>query len=293
MTRSRHPGSDLRAKNMFYSTLLLFAGLASRASAACTRATLQATVDAYLEAQAAGQLSKLPLAANVSYLENDVTMDVAAGVLSKAMTIDTNITILDTTECAAFAEIVAATNPHPYVIHTRMLLDEASKIKTLQSVVADTGDWIFNATATLQWTLKELATWKTVPKARIMPADGGRSVLRAAADAYLNSWTDPNWQGKVPYGTPCARLEGGLYTGSRNESANTCVMPLFPVQFNITNRRYVIDEELVAISVFNDFPFLDTTRPEGTPSANLFKLDGALIRYIHEVTVCATTNCGR
>jgi len=71
-------------------------------------------------------------------------------------------------------------------------------------------------------------------------------------------------------------------------------MPEFPKPFKgAGNRRYVIDEEMGAVGILNDFPFIDATRPDGTPSTNFLRVEGGKIRYIHETTVCATRNCGR
>jgi hypothetical protein len=116
-------------------------------------------------------------------------------------------------------------------------------------------------------------------------------VIQAAGDLYLDSWG--NGTIKAPYGTPCARIEGGAYTDTKNTGNNTCFMPEFPQPFKITKRDYVVDEELGGLAIFNDFPFIDKTRPNGTTSTNLFRVEGGLIRYIHEVTICATKNCGR
>lgn len=270
---------------MIYSFLFVSVCLTAHALAACTRGVLQNTVDAYAKAQAAGNPKLLPLAQNTSYAENDVITDVATGLLNQAITIDLSRSLLDTTTCSTFTEISAATNTHPYVIDTRMLVSDG-RITAIQSVIADSGDWVFNATAHLYWSERE--TWDLIPEAK----RDARAVIRAAGDAYLDSWAD----GKVtvPYGTPCARLEGGLYTGGRNASANTCYMPEFPKPFaGAGNRRYVIDEEVGGLGILNDFPFIDVTRPEGTPSTNLFRVEGGRIRYIHETTVCATKDCGR
>jgi hypothetical protein len=153
-------------------------------------------------------------------------------------------------------------------------------------VVADDGDWIFNATAHLTWAKQE--KWDPIPEEK----RDSRAVIKAAGDAYLDSWK--NGSVTVPYGTPCARLEGGAYTGEKNPSTNSCKMPEFPKPFaGISNRRYVIDEELGAVDIFNDFPFIDKTRPNGTSSTNMIRVEGGKIRYIHENTVCATRNCGR
>jgi hypothetical protein len=269
---------------MIYSTLFVGAMLASQVSAACSRPMLENAAIAYIQAQAAGQPNLLPLSSNVSYLENDALIDIKKSVLSQPITIDFNRSLYDTLSCSTFTEISAATNKNPYVIATRLLFTN-DKITAIESVVADAGDWAFNAAGQLSWTKKE--KWDTIPEGK----RDKRAVIQAAADAYLDSWGDGTV--KVPYGTPCARLEGGMYTGDKSPSTNTCKMPEFPKPFKITNRRYVVDEELGGVAVFNDFPFIDKTRPNGTSSTNFLRVEGGSIRYIHEITVCATKNCGR
>ncbi|KAI1204714.1 uncharacterized protein F4807DRAFT_445963 [Annulohypoxylon truncatum] len=269
---------------MIYSTLLLGAALASSASAACTREQLIAATDAYITAQAAGDPAMPALAENVTYLENDAPMDITTGVLSQAITIDFNRSLHDSVECATFTEISAATNAEPYVIATRMLFTD-DKITTIQSVVANNGDWAFNATGQLYWTKTE--NWDPIPEDQ----RDSRDVIKAAGDAYLDSWGDGTV--KVPYGSPCARLEGGSYTGRVGSTANTCTMPQFPSAFKIENRRYVIDEEVGGLDIFNDFPFIDADKPDGTSSTNFFRIEGGMIRYIHETTICTNPNCGR
>ncbi|KAF1960387.1 hypothetical protein CC80DRAFT_466198 [Byssothecium circinans] len=270
---------------MISNTFWVTVGLATGASAACSRALLEDAASAYIKAQTAGKPDLLPLSANVSYVENDAPTDIKTGVLSEpVVAIDFNRSIFDTTECIAFTEITAATNKHPYVIDTRLLFTE-DKITAIQSIIADAGDWIFDATSHLKWAKQE--KWDTIAEGK----RDTRAVIKAAGDAYLDSWGD----GKVtvPYGTPCARLEGGAYTGDRSPTTNTCKMPEFPKPFSADNRRYVIDEVLGAVDIFNNFPFIDKTKPNGTPSTNFIRVEGGKIRYIHETTVCSTKNCGR
>ena len=270
---------------MIYKAVLASVGLAAQASAACSRTVLQDAVAAYLQAQAAGKPNLLPQAKNISYAENDVPTDIAKGLLSQAVTIDLSRSLLDTTECSTYTEISAATNKHPYVIDTRMIVSGDS-VTSIQSVIADSGDWVFNATGQLYWAKKE--NWDPIPEGK----RDSRAVIKAAGDAYLDSWADGKV--KVPYGTPCARLEGGSYTGDKNASGNTCRMPEFPKPFaGAGNRRYVIDEEVGGVGILNDFPFIEKTKPDGTPSTNFLRVEGGQIRYIHETTVCATRNCGR
>jgi hypothetical protein len=268
-----------------FPTILAFLSLGVRVSATCNRTVLQNAVTAYLAAQAVGQPGLLPRTANTTCAENEVVTDITRGILGQAIIIDLSRSLLDTTECLTFTEISAATSIHPYVIDTRMLVS-GDKITAIQSVIADTGDWVFNATGHLYWSKKE--SWSLIPEAK----RDSRATIRAAADAYLDSWADGKV--KAPYGTPCARLEGGSYTDTKNTSTNTCFMPEFPKPFaGAGNRRYVIDEEMGAVGIFNNFPFIDMTRPDGTPSTNMVRVEGGKIRYIHETTVCATKNCGR
>ena len=266
--------------------LPVFLGIASQVSAACTRQSLQDATALYVQAQAGGKPSLLPLSSNISYAENDVTVDIAKGVISTSIPVDFNRSLYDTTQCISFTEITSATGSHPYVIDTRLTFTD-DKISKIESVIADAGDWIFDATAHLKYTKQE--KWDEIPEAK----RDTRAVIKAAGDAYLDSWGD----GKVtvPYGTPCARLEGGSYTGTSQPNANTCKMPEFPQPFNIAmeTRRYVIDEVLGGLDIFNNFPFIDKTRPNGTQSQNFVRVEGGKIRYIHETTICSTKNCGR
>ncbi|KAL5385903.1 hypothetical protein PMIN06_008005 [Paraphaeosphaeria minitans] len=265
-----------------YASLTLLT-LAATTTATCPRSTLQSATTALLAAQTAGNLSALPLSANTTYLENDASVTLTSSILTTALPIDLSRSLHDTTLCATFTEIISATAPHPYMIMTRMLLTaDGAAISRIENVVADKGDWLFNAQASLSKAQSEV--WDVVPEGK----RDARDTIRAAGDKYLDSWAD----GKVsvPYGSPCARLEGGSYT-------TNCKMPEFPKQFKdaggAKNRRYVIDEEIGAVDIFNDFPFLDANKPNGTSSTNFVRVEGGKIRYIHEVTICTQNNCGR
>ncbi|KAK7184918.1 hypothetical protein DPSP01_002747 [Paraphaeosphaeria sporulosa] len=262
---------------------LTFLSIATTATAACSRSTLQSATTALLAAQTAGNLSALPLSPNTSYIENDAALALSSSILTKSVPIDLSRSLHDTTLCATFTEIISATGSHPYVIMTRMLFTaDGAAISRIENIVADKGDWLFNAQASLSKAKDEV--WVDIPEGK----RDARDVIQAAGDKYLDSWSD----GKVsvPYGSPCARLEGGSYT-------TNCKMPEFPKEFKdaggAKNRRYVVDEEVGAVSIFNDFPFLDPKKPNGTSSTNFVRVEGGKIRYIHEVTICTQNNCGR
>jgi hypothetical protein len=261
---------------------------ATNASAECTREMLQNLAETYVSAQKAGTPAALPLAAGATYAENDQAMDPATGVLAEALTVDFTRSFYDTTLCAAFTELTAATHAHPYVIHTRMEATNDGKVSKMESVVTDEGDWVFGATEHLAVT--QIEKWDEIP------ADqrDTREAIQAAADAYLNDWGNPDLP--VPHGTPCSRLEGRMHiTTNRNPELNACEMGAFPQKLNVTNRRYVIDETVGAVAIFHNFPWLDAGIPvdPGTPASQSFRVEGGMNRYIHEVTACTTPGCGR
>ena len=282
MTRAREWGGRL-------SLLAVLAGVAfaTNARAECSRDMLRKLTDSYVKAQSTGKPATLPLAKGASYAENDQAMDLGKGVLAGALKIDFTRSFLDATQCATFTEVVAATDPHPYVIHTRMEVTQAGKVSKMESVVTDAGDWMFGAPEHLAVTQSQ--NWNEIPKDN----RDTRAAIQAAADAYLDNWGDP--QLPVPHGTPCARLEGRINTGAKNPDGNSCNMGAFPQKLKVGHRRYVIDETIGAVSVFHNFPWLDAGIPvdPGTPASQMFRVEGGRNRYIHEVTVCTTPGCGR
>ena len=270
------------------SIVLAGMGFAANAQAACKREALQKLTDTYVKAQSDGKASLLPLAKGVSYGENDQAMDIAKGVLAGPLKVDFTRSFYDTTQCATFTELVAATDPHPYVIHTRMeATSNGKKVSKMESVVTHAGDWMFGAAEHLAVTRSQ--NWDEIPKDK----RDTRAVIQEAADAYLDNWGNPELP--VPHGTPCARLEGRINTGARNPQGNTCDMGAFPQKLKVGHRRYVIDETIGAVSIFHNFPWLDAGLPTdpGTPASQMFRVEGGKTRYIHEVTVCTTPNCGR
>ena len=269
------------------SLVLAGAAFATSARAECSREMLHKIADTYVTAQKQGKASLLPLTKGAAYAENDKPMDVGKGVLSGPLKVDFTRSFHDTTQCIAFTELVAATDPHPYVILTRMEATPKGKVSKIESVVTDAGDWMFGASDYLAVTRSQ--DWSEIPRDR----RDSRAVIQAAADAYLDNWGDPTLP--VPHGTPCARLEGRIDTGSKNPEGNTCNMGAFPQKLKVTHRRYVIDENYGAVIVFHNFPWLDAGIPTdpGTPSGQMFRVEGGKNRYIHELTVCTTPGCGR
>src|SRR5690348_6615547 len=103
----------VRATIVVCSIVLAGVAFAPNARAECSRKTLQKLADTYVKAQSTGDATKLPLAKDASYAENDKAMDVGKGVMAAALKVDFTRSFYDTTQCAAFTELVAATDPHP------------------------------------------------------------------------------------------------------------------------------------------------------------------------------------
>ncbi len=267
---------------MLFSPVLLTAcaGLVSQASAACTRQTLQEATAGYIAALAAGKPTFSALATeNVEYAENGKDMDLTKGVLSQGIRIDFNRSLYDTTQCASYTEIVSTDAKHPYVIGSRLAFGADNKVNRIDQNVADDGDWIFSATGTLSTDKKE--NWDSIPEAK----RDKREVIKAAGDAYIDSWGDSSV--KPPFATGCYCLEGGT-------QRQGCALN-FGQAMKITNRRYTIDEELGAVDIFHNFPFLDKSLPRdpGTVTNNLVKVDGGKIKLIHENTICTKKSCAK
>jgi len=242
----------------------------------CDRASLQEVADKYMGAQEAGMPLLVPMGNWVVYRENFKQSSMSTGVLSTSLKVDKHLTLLDETTCNVFIELIAANNPHPYVIAVQFPV-RGGNAGNFDVISTDEGDWLFDAAATLRYASQE--DWSVIPEGQ----RATRDELIAAANAYLDLFKDKSVQ--VPWGTPCARLEGGLYTakGQPDDSCNVGV----PENIELTNRRHVVDLTIGAVSVFLEFG------PTKLPDSHTFRVENGKIRYIHTVTNCGDKpNCG-
>jgi hypothetical protein len=246
-------------------------------AASCTRHELKAAAESYISAQEKGDPNLMALASPVKYIENWKEMDLKDGIVSSPQKIDFHRNLLDTDQCETFTEVIITDPKHPYVIGTRLTLD-GGKVATVESLVTDKGDWLFNAAGTLKYSSAE--DWGVIPPDK--RAD--RKTLIAAANAYFDLFNDKTV--KVPWGHPCDRLEGGIYTGkgTPNDSCNVGV----PSGVKLVDRRFVVDPDIGAVDGFINFGGGD----KGLPDSHLFRVVGGKIRYVHTITVCLQANCG-
>jgi hypothetical protein len=197
----------------FSLVAVVLSGLATHGMAQCTREELVAATNSLLEAQSSGKPDALaPLAANAAYTEQFKTANIATGILSQPLKLDHNRSSHDTTACATYTELIVTNPAHPYVLGTQMRFADG-EIAKIDTLVTDQGDWLFNATGTYYWASRE--AWTTIPEAD----RDSREVIQAAADAYADIFNDKSVV--VPWGQPCARLEGGAYTG-RGADTDRC-----------------------------------------------------------------------
>ena len=238
----------------------------------CTRESLQVAADSYLAAQTTGNRTKMQLAEKVKYLENMIEVQAGDGMWNVSLPIAFSRSFLDKDRCRTFSEVIVTERGHPYVIGTRLSVDNG-KITAIDSLVTDKGDWLFNATAYLKYSRAE--DW-SAPKAAARVS--GQELINAA-NSYLDLFSDKLV--KTPWGRPCARLEGGAYTNRDNKADATCEVGIPPGVLYIVNRDYVVDEEMGVINVYCRFGNSAT----GMPDSHTFRLVNGKIRNVHTISV--------
>ncbi len=243
--------------------------------AQCTRSMLQAAADSYIAAQKAGNISKMSLAPKVKFIENMSDTTKEKGLWNTALPIALHRSIYDAARCKTFSEVIVTGGGHPYVIGTRLTVKDGA-ITEIDSLVTDKDDWLFNAEDYLKYSSAE--DWP------VLAVDDrvSRQDLVDAANQYfdfvfLDRFIRPPW------GTPCARLEGGAYTNAKNESKDTCQIPAPLGNMYVINRSYIVDEEMGTVNVFCRFG-----GDAGMPDSHTFRLVNGRYRWIHTLSVNLT-----
>jgi hypothetical protein len=242
----------------------------------CDRATLQMLADKYVQAQEEGLPLRIPMGNWVTYTENGALSTMSQGILSTALKITWHRAVLDEKQCKVYLEMVAADGDHPHVIAVQFngFGGNGSNFNVIDT---DKGDWLFDDAYTQKYA--QMENWSEIPPDKRETPDQ----LKAAADAYLDYFKDKSV--KVPWGTPCDRLEGSAYTGkgTPQDSCNVGV----PNNIDMADRQYVIDPTIGAVDVFLKMG------PSKRPDSHVFRIENGKIRYIHTVTNCGKDdNCG-
>lgn len=256
----------------FAATLL--APALSNAEISCTREGLQAAADLYIAAQTKGDTAGLPLAKGLGYVENFKAVDINDGLLKKAMKIDHQRTLIDVPTCQTYTELMVADPANPYALGTRLRVNHGL-IAEIEMMWTTTGYWGFNIGNYLKYTSSE--DWGVIPAAK----RDTRSTLEAAANAYLDAFLEGKGD-LVPWGFPCQRTEGGMYTG-KGLPTDSCQVGV-PSGVNISNRHFVVDETIGSVIAFCTFGAGSATGGSGAPDTHLFRVENGKLRFVHTMT---------
>jgi hypothetical protein len=281
-------GADLRGRNsmkrlavtVIVLTGALLAPTESVAQISCSREGLQRAVDLYIAAQSTGDTSGLPLPNGVGYVENMAPVNINNGVIKTAMKIDHHRSLLDPSSCQTFTEVIVTSKEKPYVLGTRLRVNR-DKIAEIEIVWTTTGYWLFNADNYLKYSSSE--NWGTIPADK----RDTRNTLVSAANAYLDAFLEGK-KDLVPWGYPCVRTEGGMYTG-KGSPTDSCDVGV-PSGVNIANRRFVVDETIGSVVVFCTFGAGSAGGGSGAPDTHLFRVEGGKLRYVHTLTHLLQSN---
>jgi len=243
--------------------------------ARCEQSDLDGLAAAYLAAQTAGDPIKLPLADFTTYSEQGEIATMFSGAVGQPRKIDLQRSFTDLASCQVFVTLVSAGGEQPVVIGTRLQFSgrdnpiAPSRVNDIDSIVADKGDYQFDAAATVRALGAQ--KWDTIP-----PRERD---TRAVLVAVANAWIDARGgkAGAVPLATACERLEGGR--------VGACDAGL-PGALPAGERRMVVDEAHGAVAV------LMQLGPKKLPDAHLFRVEKGKLRYIDGITACPDGACG-
>jgi hypothetical protein len=244
------------------------------AQISCVRGGLQRAVDLYIEAQTKGDTSGLPMATGLGYIENMAPADINGGLINTPLKIDHHRSLLDESTCQTFTEVIVTDAEMPYILGTRLRVNH-DKIAEIEILWTTTGYWLFNADAYLKYSSTE--DWSPIPR----DSRDSRGTLIAAANAYLDAFLEGKID-QVPWGFPCVRVEGGMYTG-RGSPDDSCEVGV-PSGVNIANRRFVVDEVIGSVVAFCTFGAGGPTGGSGAPDTHLFRVENGKLRYVHTLT---------
>jgi hypothetical protein len=241
-------------------------------SQVCTRAALQTAIDSYIAAQEAGDPSKMLLASQVKYIENMKEIKKEDGLWNTPLPVAFHRSFFDLDNCKTFTEVIVTEGDNPHVIGTRLKV-ENGEISEIDSLYTGEGDWLFNADNYLKYSTAE--DWRVLnPDERV-----DRQTLIDAGNAYFDHFSDRTVE--IPFGIPCARLEGGMYTTRDFDDPNASCDIGFPIdKLPMVDRSYVVDEDMGTVNMFLRFG-----NPPGAPDSHTFRLVNGKLRYVHTLTL--------
>jgi hypothetical protein len=242
----------------------------------CSRDSLKRMVNHYITAQTRGDRSNLPVVNGLDYKENVTNFDINKGIINKPLKIDFHRTIYDEATCQTYTEVIVTNKEEPYVIGTRLRV-VTGKISELEIIWTTTGYWLFDADNYMKYSPAE--KWDEIAADK----RDTRETLLYAANSYLDAFVDANLE-IVPWGYPCVRVEGGMYTAPQGETPESGCEVGVPSGVNIVNRRFVVDEMLGSVAVFCTFGAGTPGGGSGAPDLHQFRVENGKLRYVHTLT---------
>jgi hypothetical protein len=241
----------------------------------CTRDALQAAADSYVEALKAGDPTKMNLAANATYMENMKASSMGQGIWKSKLKVAFTRSFLDVDSCKTYTEVYDDSDSHPYIIGAQLKLING-QIAEVSALVSDSGDWSLSKKSDFV-----TACGKSKAEAwTIIASDkrDDRKTIQAAGDAYLDDFLDST-KVKVPWGNPCARLEGSMYV---QPDCNKGV----PQKMHMPYRKYVVDVDMGTVDIFVHFGGDSTkTNSQFTPDSHLFRVESGKLRFVHTISI--------
>src|SRR5439155_22471317 len=201
-------------------------------------------------------------------------LNINEGLMKTAMKVDHHRSLLDTSTCQTFTEVIVSDKANPYVLGTRLRVNHGL-IAEIEMLWTTTGYWLFNADNYLKSSSSE--DWSVIPAAK----RDTRATLVSAANAYLDAFLEGK-KDLVPWGYPCNRTEGGMHTG-KGVPEDRCQVGV-PSGVNIANRRFVVDPTIGSVLVFCTFGAGNATGGSGSPDTHLFRVENGNLRYVHTLT---------
>lgn len=222
----------------------------------------------YIDGLLAHDASKLPVATDLKYTENDAKGDLTATVWKTAMKIsdDTRLDFADPQEGQVASQFVFTETDGTQVIYQVRLKVTANKITEIESMAARDGDQFFNPAG-----MATPAVFKQKPTKPM-----SRDELRATTELYLDYLDGKKTGAELPFAEDCARTENGTVTAqgkSAFEAQNWAGL------FDVTHRILVLDEEQGI--TWGMFPFDKSNTPLVVGEA--FKIMDGEIKMIQAV----------
>src|SRR3984885_5401436 len=247
------------------AALLLWGiGIAGNARAAdpCDRACLEGFVNQYLDALAAHDASKLPLAKGARYTENGQTLKLNDGMWGPKVTVGSyRLYFADPKSGQVGFMGVVNENDHPQILALRLKIDN-QKISAMEAIVARSGGGGFARP-------QDRGDKPIFHEALAADDHPSREELVHTADSYFEGLEKAT--GKItPFDPQCTRIENGAVTANNPDGKGMAKMTcgeqfdtgFSPFITHVRERRFpVVDEErgLVYSIIFFDHAGTITT----------------------------------